>query len=204
MIKIRSLALNEYHQITYLRNQEKPFPYLTDVFTHVWDPTYDIVPRVIRGVEKDGELAGSAGYAMAEADPNLWFIGILLKPHYRQQGLGTQVYQKLLSKLRARKAERILTMAYDHQEAGQRFIGRHGFEEVGRSIIGQLDLATVDIEVWPDPDEMVGRHNLRFATLGNLPRRGVSGTPAADLESNPPRSAPSLALRSSPHPATGA
>jgi GNAT superfamily N-acetyltransferase len=173
-LKLRTVTLKDYKQIDALRENEKPVPFLTDAFTHIWDLTYDIVPRAMLAVEVGSELAGIAGYAMAETDPDLWFMGLIIKPEYRRQGLGRQVYGMLLDKLRPRSARRILTMINTHQRAGRQFLARCGFEEIGRTIYGQLDVAKADTGAWDDPEKIVACQNLHFTTLNRFPRQGLA------------------------------
>ena len=174
-LKIRTLELKEYKQIEVLRQNEKPLPYLTDAFTHIWDLAYDIVPRAMLAVEVGGELVGTAGYAMAEADPELCFMGLIIKPEYRRKGLGRQVYDMLIDKVRTRKARRVLTIVNTNQVAGLQFVAQLGFKEIGRTIYCQLDdVATVDMGAWDDPEKMVASQNLRFTTLNHFPRQGLA------------------------------
>ena len=172
--KIRTLELKEYKQFELLRQNEKPWPYLTDAFTYIWDLAYEIVPRAMLSVEIDNEWAGGAGYALAETDPELAFMGIIIKPEHRRKGLGQQVYAQLSERLQARKIRRVLTMVNAQQVAGLQFAARCGFQEIGRTIYGELDAATADIGAWADPEQIVARQNLRFTTLNRFPRRGLA------------------------------
>lgn len=173
-LKIRTLELKEYKQFELLRQNEKPWPYLTDAFTHIWDLAYDIVPRAMLAVEVEGEWAGCAGYALAETDPGLGFIGLIIEPEHRRQGLGRQVYDMLIDRLRARKARRVLTLVNSQQAAGLQFVARCGFEEIGRTIYSELDAAAADMGAWDDPEQIVTRQNLHFTTLNHFPRRGLA------------------------------
>lgn len=172
--KIRTLELKEYKQFELLRQNEKPWPYLTDAFTHIWDLAYEIVPRAMLSVEVDNEWAGCAGYALAETDPDLAFMGLIIKPEYRRKGLGQQVYAQLIERLQARKIRRVLTMVNTQQETGLQFAARCGFQEIGRTVYSELDAAAADIGSWDDPEQIVARQNLRFTTLNRFPRRGLA------------------------------
>ena len=173
-LKLREPKLKEYVQIKILRHNERPLPYLTDPLTHIWDRTRNIVPGATYVADIKGELVGVAGYAIAETDHELGLMGIIIKPEYQRRGGGGYIYKRLCEKLYTLKARRILTMIYDNQLAGLRFAVQRGFQEIGRSIIGQLDMATINMEVWPDPEKMIADQNLRFTTLNRFPRRGLA------------------------------
>jgi GNAT superfamily N-acetyltransferase len=173
-LKIRTVELKDYRQIDALRQSEKPVPYLTDAFTHIWDLTYDVVPRTVFVVEAEGDLAGIAGYARAETDPDLWFMGLIIKPEYRLKNLGRQSYDMLIDKLHARKARRILTIINSNQATGCQFAVKRGFKELGRTLYCQLDVATAELEAWDNPEELAARQNLRFTALDHFPRQGLA------------------------------
>ncbi|MFN8459206.1 MAG: GNAT family N-acetyltransferase [Anaerolineae bacterium] len=53
-------------------------------------------------------------------------------------------------------------------------MARCGFKEIGRIIYSQLDVATVDLGIWDDPEALVARQNLRFTSLNHFPQRGLA------------------------------
>jgi mycothiol synthase len=170
MVQIRPLKPDEYDQVVALRNSEKLFPRLPDALMHSWDLAPDYVPKAFWAIEVEGKLAGSAGYAMADAAPELWFIGIIVWPEYRRRGIGGQVYNALFEELRPRGARRFLTKIYTNQLDGLRFVARRGFREIGGSINCQLNVAAAEIGDRANPDEIVANQNLNFAMLNQFPR----------------------------------
>jgi L-amino acid N-acyltransferase YncA len=172
-IKIRNLAPKDYGQVADLRRNDKAFPYLQDIFTHIWDSPYLYVPRDMWAVEFGGEMVGCAGYALAETDSHLGLLGLIIKPEYRQQGVGEYVYEALMAKLHAQKVQRVLSMVYDQQKAGLHFMNQRGFREVGRTIVAQLDLAAINDKDWIASEEIIARQNLHFTTLNHFPRFGL-------------------------------
>ncbi|MCB0212271.1 MAG: GNAT family N-acetyltransferase [Anaerolineae bacterium] len=173
-LNVRTLELKEYKHFERLRQNETPWPYVTDAFTYIWDLAYEIVPRAMLTVEFENQWAGSAGYALVENDPDLAFLGIMIKPEYRRQGLGQEAYTKLIDRLRTRKIRRVLTIVNTWQEAGHEFVTQHDFHEIGRTIYCELDTTAVDLGAWANPDEIVTGQNLRFSTLNRFPRRGLA------------------------------
>jgi GNAT superfamily N-acetyltransferase len=168
------LLPKEYAFAAELCNDEKLFSYLPDAFTHVWSPALVGVPKAIWAVEVAGQLAGSAGYTMAESAPELWLIGIVVRPVYRRRGIGAFVYTSLVESLRRRGAQRLLTSLYTNQLEGLRFVAQRGLREIGSSLNYQLNVASADLGSWQDPDAIVADQGLRFDTLDHFPRRGLA------------------------------
>jgi ribosomal protein S18 acetylase RimI-like enzyme len=174
MITIRSLEPREYRRATELRNSEKPFPYLPDAFSHIWDLSLELTPRALWAIEVGGDFAAVAGYALSESDPKLGLIGLIVRPEYRRCGIGAYVYTAMVEKLRARGVQCLLTRIYAKQLAGQRFVAQRGFRAVGSSIICRLDVAAADLTAWDDPAAMLARQGLRFASLDHFPRQHLA------------------------------
>ncbi|MCB0196070.1 MAG: GNAT family N-acetyltransferase [Anaerolineae bacterium] len=172
--KVRTLELKDYKQFERLRQNETPWPYVTDAFTQIWDLAYEIVPRAMLTVEWENAWAGGAGYALAETDPHLAFIGIIIKPEYRRRGLGQEAYTKLIDRLRTRKIGRVLTIVNTRQESGHDFVTQRDFHEIGRSIYCELNTATAAVGVLGDAEQLVADQDLRFTTLNRFPQRGLA------------------------------
>jgi GNAT superfamily N-acetyltransferase len=172
-IAIRPLRPKEYALVAELCNSEKLFPYLPDMFMHFWSPALVDAPKAVWAVELAGQLAGSAGYTMAEAAPGLWLIGIVVWPTYRRRGIGAFVYRSLVESLCRRGAQRLLTSVYTNQLDGLRFVAQRGFREIGSSLNYQLNVAA-DSSSWDDPDAIGASQGLRFDTLDHFPRQGLA------------------------------
>jgi GNAT superfamily N-acetyltransferase len=141
---------------------------------HFWSPALVAAPKAVWAVEVAGQLVGSAGYAMAEAAPELWLIGMVIAPTYRRRGIGSFIYTHLVEQLRRRDAQRLITHVYTNQQDGLRFVARRGFREIGSSLNYQLNVAATNSSGWENPDALVADQGLRFARLDQFPRHGLA------------------------------
>jgi GNAT superfamily N-acetyltransferase len=173
-IKLISLKNQDYKYILDTKNNNQLFAYLPNMFSFFLRPALAGVPQTLWGIEYNGLLVGSAGYCMAEGEPELWLVGIMIWPAYRRQGFGTQVYNHLLATLRPKGAHRLLTSVYSNQVAGQRFLQGHGWQPCSSSIHYQLDLATAELHQDENADLLLANQGLRWITLEQLPRRGLA------------------------------
>jgi mycothiol synthase len=173
-IAIRPLQPKEHTLVEQLCNNEKLFPYLPDAFMYFWSPALVATPKAVWAIEVAGQLIGSAGYAMAEAAPELWLIGIVIQPAYRRRGIGSFVYCSLVEAARQQGAQRLLANVYTNQLDGLRFVAQRGFREIGSSLNYQLNVAAADSSNWDDPDAIIAEQGLRFDTLDHFPRQGLA------------------------------
>ena len=171
---ISPLRAKEYDWVNALLNQEKPFPHLSDAFTPLLSQTPDGLPKALWSITVAGEWVGCAGYVLAETDRRLAWIGLLITPAYRRQGIGQQVYAALLAALQQRNVQRLSTKVYTHQVGGLAFLARRGFCETGVSYQHQLHVATAPRTEWGDPDALVAAQGLHFTTLNRLPQAGLA------------------------------
>lgn len=140
---------------------------------YFWSPALVAAPKAVCAVEVAGQLVGSAGYAMAEAAPELWLIGIVISPAHRRRGIGAFVYTSLVEQLRRRGAQRLITHVYTNQLDGLHFVAQRGFREIGSSQNYQLNVAAADSS-WENPDAIIADQGLRFSTLDHFPRHGLA------------------------------
>lgn len=168
------LHRKEYQQIIKLLDDEKKLAYLPDSFTPLWSIVPDGVPKALWAIKREGELVGAAGYVVAETQRDLASVGLIVAPAYRRQGIGSHVMSKLLDLLDQHGTRRLLTKLYVEQVDGQRFLASRGFHVWGGSIVGQLEVASAQMNTLGDPDEWVNKQGLHFVTLDRLPRRGLA------------------------------
>ena len=173
-MKIHELRPREYPRVLRLLDREKLFAYLPDAFTPLWTVTPDGVPKALWGIEVAGEWVGAAGYVLVETKRTLAHLAIVIEPAFRHQGTGGQVLDALLDALQKRNVQHVLTMAYDQQAEGRRFLAKNGFRAHGASCHSQLDVAALKTDEWLDPDRLVAEQGLHFSTLNQFPRRGLA------------------------------
>ncbi|PTL77086.1 GNAT family N-acetyltransferase [Vitiosangium sp. GDMCC 1.1324] len=82
-----------------------------------------------------GRLVGAIDVIRDYPEPREWYLGLLvLDPHHRNHGLGAKLMAALTQWLRQREAVYLRLAVSEHNEGGQRFWARMGFEPVKQVI----------------------------------------------------------------------
>lgn len=123
-------------------------------------------------VERDGQLVGYA-HAMETPwsyRPGKYALGVTVHPAYQRRGIGTQLYEHILALLATRPLPPTLLIANireDKTEAA-RFLTKRGFQQVMRSPISRLELATFDGSRFADVPDKVQANGIRIYSMPEL------------------------------------
>lgn len=99
-------------------------------------PTLAAEDRFVLGLERGGELLGTAAYIRNFYDRDEWYMGLLLlDPVLRGQGYGTRLAQRVLAHARAEQGARIRIAVLDANARARAFWEAQGYE-LERSVAG--------------------------------------------------------------------
>jgi GNAT superfamily N-acetyltransferase len=81
-------------------------------------------------------------------DPNTYSVEIRVDDHFSRQGIGTRLFEQMLSRLRVQKADRLLCWLREDTPSGLTFAKRWGFSETGQRMQDYL-LSVPDVALEP-------------------------------------------------------
>jgi GNAT superfamily N-acetyltransferase len=120
----------------------------------VWHRASKPPPRAFRQdwvAESNGALVGHAfaglEWSAPESGKARFWIGV--HPQRRGRGVGAELYRTVESHLRAAGASRLRTWV-DGDPAGERFVGRRGFELTSADRVADVDPRAVDLSRLPE------------------------------------------------------
>ena len=101
---------------------------------------------------KDDRVVGTGMYFQREwfYHPQKFRISILVTPQYRDQGIGSALYDQIIRGLQALNPITLITDTYDNRLESIRFLEKCGFMEFIRDCELRLDLATFDMTTYGD------------------------------------------------------
>ncbi len=157
-------------RIAELRNMVEPEP-ITAEQLYEWEaqtPQGQIRHRLV-ALDEHGQIIGfnDAGW-----DPwmpaGIFDVQVLVHPAWRQQGVGSLLYQDALQFSQAQGATRLQGRVRDHCEPCLRFAQQQGFHTERHLFESTLDLATFDERPFVGRIEAVEAAGIRFFTLADL------------------------------------
>jgi ribosomal protein S18 acetylase RimI-like enzyme len=135
------------------------------------------LPLVRYLAEADGQTVAYAYFfeiAWAPPDGRYWCV-IRVRPEYARRGIGQQLYQQLLTDLRARGAQAALLELDDTLAALRPALERRGFRALLRSWAFSLDVRTCDLAAFAAPDPRL--RGLQITTLAQERARAADWLP---------------------------
>ena len=129
-INIRTFKSLDYPELVKLNNLVFPeLPSGLQEFRH-WDENRDEKHFLYRIVaEYKGEIIGMAeiGHDAYMFHPDKYYCALQVIPDYRNMGLGSRLYQRILKKLQERAALLLRAEVKEDRQEGLRFAKKHGF-----------------------------------------------------------------------------
>lgn len=123
-------------------------------------------------VEGDGELVAYAHVMDTPWSyrPGKYAIGVTVHPDYERRGIATMVYDHLMALLATRPLPPTLLIAHLREDKTQaiRFLNKRGFQQVMRSPISLLDLATFDASRFAHIPPKVQAAGIRIVPMTEL------------------------------------
>ena len=120
--------------------------------------------------EMDGVVVG-AGLCCEpwrSSAPGKYHVSCDVHPEFRRQGIGTALYDQLTDLLAEHGATILVARTREDRADGLRFLARHGFEQVMRSPISHLDLASFDAGRFADSLHRVAERGIEIVSLARL------------------------------------
>ena len=170
MLRIEPLQIADHRSLIQLLDSEKPLSHLSDGFTHVLGEYSELVPQGRWAAFVDGEFAGCAGFVCAPTERQTAVCSIVIVPHLRRQTIATELSKHIVAAAEKHGVTRLLSDAFEQQEAGIQLLTKHGFNEVGRTFGYQLEVSTQA----SDPIAPLVADDVRIIALTQLPRRRLS------------------------------
>ena len=170
-IRLRPLQpQTDFPRLAALRSAGEPEPITVEQLQE-WEtqaPEGQIRQRVV-ALDAQGQIIG---FNDAGRDPwmppGLFDVEVMVDPAWRQQGIGTLLYQDALQFSQAQGAAQLRGQVRDDCAPGLRFAERQGFRVERHRFESTLDLATFDERRFAGHIEAIEAAGIRFFTLADL------------------------------------
>lgn len=120
--------------------------------------------------EVDGKAVGvgSYGQPLDMYHPNRFWIDLDVLPEHRKQGIGTALYEHLMTQLAPHKPATLCSHTREDYTGGVRFLARHGFDEAMREWESRLDPSTVNLAEWAGYESRMAQAGIELKTVREL------------------------------------
>lgn len=168
---IRPFIADDYPQVAAIANAVTPEQPSSPQEMRFWDEHRDAKCHFRRYVaERGGELTGFGQFGhMADAfHPRKFLLDVLVRPQFQRQGIGSALYQHLLSEMAPFDPLSIRSGVREDREGAVRFALRRGFVEDMRGWESSLELEAFDLTPFTDVIEWVATQGIRIVTLRDV------------------------------------
>lgn len=165
---INALASHE----EYLSFEPQTAPELRG-FDNVFDPASFTLRRFIAEAPLQGTVAGYGFYAHMPwcFDPGKYWGSIRCNPSFRRRGIGTRIYDHMLSDLSRKGASAVRMSAREKDDVGCGFLRRRGFDEVMRSLEFELKTEHFGFSAFEEDELRTLNEGVRVLALPRLMER---------------------------------
>jgi GNAT superfamily N-acetyltransferase len=169
--RIRPFRPDDYESVLTIVNANNPeYPETVEEWRHAdekRDPKHKFARWVI---EADGQVVGFGGHGQHSDmyHPDKYWIGIDVHPEYQGRGLGSHLYDHVLTALRELNAISVRASAREDQTRSVRFVHDRGFEEEYRVWESRLDPQTFDWAPFADDKARVAAGGFVIKTWSEL------------------------------------
>lgn len=121
--------------------------------------------------ERDGQVVGNSVLLQMfwTEHPDRYNARVGVDPELHGQGIGSSLYEPLLSQARKAGAARLYTHVQEGDEESEQFAARRGFTSTGRQQrMSRLDVHTANLEGYEGIEDRVRVEGLRLATLAEV------------------------------------
>lgn len=123
-------------------------------------------------VELDGQPVATGGYAewIWWYEPGRYYLSLSVDPTYRKQGIGSALYDHLMSRMAAQEPKGTIFMCKcrEDQPESVRFITKRGFQQTGRELWSELDVAAFDPQQFAAIDERMRQQGITIVAYPQL------------------------------------
>ena len=119
---------------------------------------------------EDGRLAGHLWYGHWSGmyHPQKLYFSLAVHPQFRQRGIGSTLYEKMLADIEEHDPMRVTNVAFENQPEGLAFLQKRGFEERMRFWESYLDVAKFDPAPYREVPERVAAGGIVMKTEADL------------------------------------
>lgn len=128
---------------------------------------YRLTPRRSVVAILQDRLIGFASIWDNVNHPDAWRSGVVVLPHYRRQGVGSQLWEAVLQT--GIHGRTLVTSLWETQVAGHAFALRRGFGEIRRTYTAMLPIHRVDTDAVPGVGEELAKQGYRLLAYGDAP-----------------------------------
>lgn len=168
-IQIREFTTNDYPAIADIGNAIYPdYRFSADELRYDdehFDRTKYLFKRYVAEVKR--QIVGYAEYNHMPQmfHPQKFWFWVGVHPDHQRQGIGRQLYEKVLNDLKNLKAIRMMTSAREDYPRSVKFLQQHSFTETMRTWESRLKLATFDFKPFAPYFERFSAHGFSISTL---------------------------------------
>ena len=136
------------------------------------DPKY-YLQRVV--VESDGEMVASAIYGESEWThvPGKFFIRMQVRPDHQRTGIGTALYDHIMSDLAERGPTIFESYAREDRQEGMDFLEKRGYKRTMRDQMSELAVADFDSEPFAWTADRMAEIGVEIRSVAELEADGV-------------------------------
>lgn len=120
--------------------------------------------------EIDGQPVGLANYnqSLWMNHPGKLWIGVSVRPEFRQQGVGSALWEFVQQEIQQFDPLRLFTSTREDYTDGVSFAQKHGFTERMREWESRLDPASVNLADWQHYNQRMREQGIEIKTVAEL------------------------------------
>lgn len=158
-----------------------------------WDLRRYVKLRLV--AEADGHIVGFGqfNHMAHQFNPRKYALDIQVDPEHQRRGVGTRLYEHLVTELRGREAMACRTAVKESMASSVAFVQRRGFVEVQRAWESRLDVGAFDFAPFAGAEERAAAQGIMLTTFAAESARDPDAPRNAyDLHSACMRDVPSV------------
>lgn len=144
----------------------------TDAQDLIDEHNVEMTGRILRHAVAVNDKGEVVGYSFAGHYPSMpthqYYVNMVVDPSQRNQGIGTQLWDEVVSYLRAQSADALLTEVHEGDPAHYQFAQKRGFAQRSHLLRAILNLGEFDESQFNDLTERVEETGIRLAAFADL------------------------------------
>ncbi len=184
-MQIRPLAPDDYPALAHIHNAlhtDRPV-----VASNIMDADQRCDPKYKRQrwvALHAGQVIGSGTYSQPVFgyDPHTFKIVINVLPDYQRQGIGTALYEQLMTAIQPFSPAKLQANAYENLPGGIPFLTKQGFVEIFRERKSELDVTAFDPRPYDTLLTRLATENIELITLAETDNDPACQRALYDLE----------------------
>jgi RimJ/RimL family protein N-acetyltransferase len=126
-----------------------------------------LMHKLVAEEARSGQTVGWGGltHVLWSYHPDKYYIRAAVDPAHRGRGIGQELYTRLEKEAFDRNAVCLWSGAREDDDAGVRFLDRHGFLTLRKIWLSRLDLTGLDLSSFPDRSRDLQDRGIRITTV---------------------------------------